>query len=125
MNPKSLSKKIVLNDGREIIIETGSLLWLKSIYNVDLSTNTYETGFDTDLHEIANNIYSNHDRQSTLAEYWAHTFSFKTIDVKADSVYLQTFSKDFQLISMESMESMDFCRFPWNPWNPWMPMHFY
>ena len=36
----------------DIIIETGSLLWLKSIYNVDLSTNTYETGFNTDLHEI-------------------------------------------------------------------------
>ena len=46
----------------EIIIETGSLLWLKCIYNVDLSTNTYETGFNTDLHEIAN-IYSNHDTE--------------------------------------------------------------
>ena len=45
----------------DIIIETGSLLWLKSIYNVDLSTNTYETGFNTDLHEIANDIYINHD----------------------------------------------------------------
>ena len=47
----------------DIIIETGSLLWLKSIYNVDLSTNTYETGFNTDLHDIANNIYSNHDTE--------------------------------------------------------------
>ena len=47
----------------DIIIETGSLLWLKNIYNVDLSTNTYETGFNTDLHDIANNIYSNHDTE--------------------------------------------------------------
>ena len=47
----------------DIIIKTGSLLWLKSIYNVDLSTNTYETGFNTDLHDIANNIYSNHDTE--------------------------------------------------------------
>ena len=47
----------------DIIIETGSLLWLKSIYNVDLSANIYETGFNTDLHDIANNIYSNHDTE--------------------------------------------------------------
>ena len=47
----------------DIIIETGSLLWLKSIYNVDLSTNTYKTGFNTNLHEIANSIYSNHNTE--------------------------------------------------------------
>ena len=44
-------------------LKQAQLLWLKSIYNVDLSTNTYETGFNTDLHEIANNIYSNHDTE--------------------------------------------------------------
>ena len=33
-----------------IIRETGSLLWLSSIYCVDLSTFSYETGFNTDLH---------------------------------------------------------------------------
>ena len=47
----------------DIIVETGSLIWLNSIYNVDLSTNTYETGFNTDLHEIANDINNNHDAE--------------------------------------------------------------
>ncbi|MDB2675485.1 hypothetical protein N9Y90_03030 [Flavobacteriales bacterium] len=45
----------------DIIIETGSLIWLKSIYNVDLSTNSYKTGFNTDLHEVADDICNNHD----------------------------------------------------------------
>ena len=45
----------------QIVIETGTLLWLNSIYNVDLSMNTYETGFNTDLHEIANQIINSHD----------------------------------------------------------------
>ena len=46
-----------------IIVETGSLVWLNSIYNVDLITNDYETGFNTDLHEIANDINNNHDAE--------------------------------------------------------------
>ena len=51
LNPKSTSLFVDdKGDQGDIIIETGSLLWLKSIYNVDLSTNTYETGFNTDLH---------------------------------------------------------------------------
>lgn len=45
----------------QIAIETGTLLWLNSIYNVDLNTNTYETGFNTDLHEIARQIMDSHD----------------------------------------------------------------
>ena len=45
----------------QIIIETGSLVWLNSIYGVDLSTNTYNTGFNTDLHAIAQRIVDNHD----------------------------------------------------------------
>lgn len=44
-----------------IIKEAGSLLWLTSIYNVDLDINTYQTGFNTDLHEIAQQIMDNHD----------------------------------------------------------------
>ncbi|MDA9018285.1 hypothetical protein OAD00_03270 [Saprospiraceae bacterium] len=44
-----------------IIRETGSLLWLSSIYGVDLSTFSYETGFNTDLHEIAKQIMDNHN----------------------------------------------------------------
>ena len=45
----------------DIVRETGGLIWLNSIYNVDLNTNTYETGFNTDLHEIAKQITDNHD----------------------------------------------------------------
>ena len=45
----------------QIIIETGTLLWLSGIYNIDISTNTYQTGFNTDLHEIAKQIFDSHD----------------------------------------------------------------
>jgi hypothetical protein len=45
----------------DIVRVTGGLIWLNSIYHVDLNTNTYETGFNTDLHEIAKQITDNHD----------------------------------------------------------------
>lgn len=45
----------------QIVIETGTLIWLNCIYNVDLTQNEYKTGFDTDLHTIAKNIVDNHD----------------------------------------------------------------
>ena len=45
----------------DIIIETGSLVWLNSLYSVDLSNFSYETGFNTDLHEIAKQIMDSHD----------------------------------------------------------------
>ena len=45
----------------QIVIETGTLVWLSSLYNVDLSTNTYDTGFNTDLHGIAQQIVDEHD----------------------------------------------------------------
>ncbi len=45
----------------QIAIETGTLVWLQSIYNIDLTTNTYETGFNTDLHDIAKQVTDNHD----------------------------------------------------------------
>lgn len=45
----------------QIVIETGTLIWLSSLYNVDLSTNDYETGFQTDLHKIATQIMDSHD----------------------------------------------------------------
>ena len=45
----------------QIAIEAGTLVWLQSIYNVDLITNTYETGFNTELHDIAKQITKNHD----------------------------------------------------------------
>lgn len=45
----------------DIIRETGSLLWLASIYKVDLLAFSYDTGFNTNLHEIAKQIIDNHD----------------------------------------------------------------
>ena len=40
----------------DIVREAGGLIWLNSLYDVDLSSNNYETGFNTDLHELAKQI---------------------------------------------------------------------
>ena len=45
----------------QIVIETGTLIWLNCIYNVDLTQNKYKTGFVTDLYEIAKEIVDNHN----------------------------------------------------------------
>ena len=45
----------------DIIRETGGLVWLNSLYNVDLNSYSYETGFNTDLHSIAEEIIKGHD----------------------------------------------------------------
>ena len=45
----------------DIIREAGTLLWLNSIYGVDLSTFSYDTGFNTNLHEVAKQIMDSHD----------------------------------------------------------------
>ena len=45
----------------QIVIETGTLIWLNSIYNTDLSSFNYDTGFTTDLHTIAQDIINDHD----------------------------------------------------------------
>ena len=45
----------------QIVIETGTMIWLNSIYNVDLSLLNYDTGFNTDLHAIAQDIIDSHD----------------------------------------------------------------
>ena len=45
----------------DMVKTTGGLVWLNSIYNIDLSTFNYETGFNTDLHEIAKQIMDKHD----------------------------------------------------------------
>ncbi len=45
----------------DIVRETGGLIWMNSIYNYDLSTSTYNTGFNTDLHDVALQIMNNHD----------------------------------------------------------------
>ena len=44
----------------QIVIEAGTLVWLASIYGDDLSLNTYETGFETDLQSVAMDIMNNH-----------------------------------------------------------------
>jgi len=45
----------------KIVIHTGALIWLNAIYNVNLRTNEFDTGFNTDLHTIAENIANGHD----------------------------------------------------------------
>ena len=45
----------------EVVVITGALIWLNSIYGVHLRTNGFDTGFSTDLHKIAKNIMDLHD----------------------------------------------------------------
>ena len=45
----------------QIVIEAGTLIWLNSIYSEELSGNNYETGFNTDLHSIPEDIMNSHD----------------------------------------------------------------
>ena len=45
----------------QIVIETGTMIWLSSIYNMDLSSFNYDIGFITDLHAIAQDIIDSHD----------------------------------------------------------------
>ena len=45
----------------QIVIETGTLIWLASIYGDNLNSNDYVTGFETDLHGLATQIMNDHD----------------------------------------------------------------
>ena len=45
----------------EITASTGALIWLKGIYKVDLSTNDFDTSFNTDLHTVAEDAMNSHD----------------------------------------------------------------
>ncbi|MCH2200097.1 MAG: hypothetical protein MK081_15080 [Flavobacteriales bacterium] len=45
----------------DIIEEAGSLVWLSSLYKVDLTSHDYQTGFNTDLHDIAQGVTESHD----------------------------------------------------------------
>ena len=45
----------------EIIITTGTLIWLGELYDVDLGAFEFDTGFNTDLHSIAEGVISAHD----------------------------------------------------------------
>ena len=50
----------------EITAQTGALMWLKALYNVDLTTNDYDTGFKTDLHVVAEDAMNSHDLDYSL-----------------------------------------------------------
>ena len=45
----------------QIVIEAGTMIWLNSIYNVDLPSFNYNTGFTTNLNTIAQEIIDVHD----------------------------------------------------------------
>ena len=43
----------------QIVIETGTMIWLNSIYQINLEDFDYDTGFNTDLHQIAIDVINN------------------------------------------------------------------
>lgn len=45
----------------EIVAYTGALIWLRGLYGVHLRSNEFDTGFDTDLHSVAEEIMDLHD----------------------------------------------------------------
>ena len=45
----------------KMIVYTGALMWLNGLYQVDLSDNKFITGFNTDLHSVAQMIMNSHD----------------------------------------------------------------
>ena len=47
----------------DIVIETGGLVWINSLYGLDLTQYNYETGFNTNLFEIGSRIMSNHNSE--------------------------------------------------------------
>ena len=44
----------------DIVLEGGGLVWLNSIYKINLEDFDYDTGFNTDLHQIAIDVMNNH-----------------------------------------------------------------
>ena len=47
------------------LLITGALTWLNGLYGVNLRTNDFDTGFNTDLHSIAESIMDLHDPDYT------------------------------------------------------------
>ena len=45
----------------KVVIDTAAVMWLHAIYGVNLRINQFNTGFNTDLHTIAENIIDLHD----------------------------------------------------------------
>lgn len=50
----------------DIVREAGGLVWLRSIYDVDLHDFDYDTGFNTDLYQVAEDIVNSHDPDYSL-----------------------------------------------------------
>ncbi|MEM9257443.1 MAG: hypothetical protein AAGA91_18535 [Pseudomonadota bacterium] len=50
-----------LGHADDILVELGSLVWLRAIYGVDLASYDYEPGYTTDLKGIATEIMDAHD----------------------------------------------------------------
>jgi hypothetical protein len=44
----------------DIALEGGGMVWLNSIYQINLEDFDYDTGFNTDLHQIAIDVMNNH-----------------------------------------------------------------
>ena len=44
----------------DIVLEGGGMVWLNSIYQINLEDFDYDTGFNTDLHQVAINVMNNH-----------------------------------------------------------------
>ena len=47
-------------------LKRAHLLWLASIYGDDLGLNNYDTGFATDLHNVAIEIMNDHPRRTSV-----------------------------------------------------------
>ena len=73
----------------DIVRETGGMIWLNSIYNVDLNTFDYDTGFDTDLHSIAADIVNEHDLDYSLCFE-----QMNSPEVSCDSTYAVIVEED-------------------------------
>ena len=57
---ESLFTDLKGHQGRVIVV-AGTLMWLNGLYDVDLATDDFDTGFQTDLHALAQQIMVEHD----------------------------------------------------------------
>ena len=57
---ESLFTDLKGHQGRVIVV-AGTLMWLNGLYDVDLATDDFDTGFQTDLHALAQQIMFEHD----------------------------------------------------------------
>ena len=60
-NPGDAIYRDALGHADDILIELGRLIWLRAIYDVDLTTFNYDPGYITDLKQLAQDIMDAHD----------------------------------------------------------------